>query len=525
MDVLVGNDWGDRTPPGTVAELLAWAVGRYSALTAVYDAGSGEGLSFAELGEAAGAVRDALAARLPVGARVAVMAPPGAVGLVAHLGIQIGGRVAVLLNPMAAAAELEEVMRRSRVDALLYVASLRGVDVAAAALAAAAGVPALRFAAELPAEARAVAAAIGPAGDAAVTPGPAPGDVAQLPFTSGTTSAARGVLLSHRAVTLNAWVHTRAMDVRTGDSWLSSLPLFHTAGSVLFNLGVLAAGATQVSLPYFDPERYLEVMAGRRVTHAGAVPTMLAAMLARPELPALDFSNLRAILSGGSLVPADLAERAERAFGTKILIVYGQTECAPALTLTLPGDDVEDRRTTVGRALPIVEVEIREGEVCVRTQSIMDGYDGMPEHTAAVLGADGWLRTGDLGELDARGYLKITGRCKDIIIRGGENISPSEIEEVLRSVPGVADASVLGLADAYWGEIVAAVLQPAEPGLDGAERTALIEAARATVQSKLAPHKLPARWDVADVMPRTALGKVQKFLLRSRFEAAGASSR
>jgi acyl-CoA synthetase (AMP-forming)/AMP-acid ligase II len=287
---------------------------------------------------------------------------------------------------------------------------------------------------------------------------------------------------------------------------------------VLLNLGALAAGATQVSLPYFDPARYLDAMARHRVTHAGAVPTMLAAMLARPELPALDLSNLRGILTGGSLVPPDLAERAERAFDAQVLIVYGQTECAPALTLTVPADSVVDRRSTVGRALPIAEIQIRDGEICARSRTMMDGYDGMPELTAATLEADGWLHTGDLGELDARGFLKITGRCKDIIIRGGENISPAEIEETLRGVPGVADAAVLGVPDAYWGEIVAAVLQPAQPALTDAARAELIEAARERVRAQLAQHKVPSRWDVAEEMPRTALGKVQKFLLRTRFE-------
>jgi acyl-CoA synthetase (AMP-forming)/AMP-acid ligase II len=526
MNSDVGRDWTLDVPPATVADLLERAVARYGAQTAVVDAATGETLTFAELAAVAADIRDALAAKLPAGARIAVLAPPGPATLALHLGIQIGGRVAVLLNPLAAVAELAEVMRRSRVDAVIFARELRGFDVATVARAAAADLPASCLLVELAHDARSVAPAIGPASAGAPpAAAPAPSDLAQLPFTSGTTAAARGVLLSHRAVTLNGWANAAGMDVRTGDAWLSSLPQFHTAGSVLLNLGALAAGATQVSLPYFDPERYLDAMARYRVTHVGAVPTMLAAMLARPELSALDLSNLRGILSGGSLVPPELAERAEQAFGAQVLIVYGQTECAPALTLTLPADSVADRRTTVGRPLPIAEIQIRDGEICARSRTMMDGYDGMPELTAATLEADGWLHTGDLGELDERGYLKVTGRRKDIVIRGGENISPAEIEDTLRRVPGVADAAVLGVPDAYWGESVAAVLQPAQPALAEADRVALIEAARHFARALLAQHKVPAHWDVADEMPRTALGKVQKFLLRKRFETRGEAAK
>ena len=514
------TDWDTETPPATVAGLLTRAAARFGDRTAALDAASGESLTFAELAHAAAAIRDALAAQLPAGARVAVLAPPGPATLALQFGIQIGGRVAVLLNPLAAPAELEEILCRTRVDAAFYVPNLRGFDTGAAARAAAAGVPTLRLLVELPTGARDVAAAIGPASETATPPPePEPSDVAQLPFTSGTTAAARGVLLSHRAVALNAWYHSARLGLRTGDIWVASLPQFHTAGSVLLNLGALAAGATQISLPYFDPERFLAAMVRYRATHAGAVPTMLTALMARPELPTLDLSSLRGILSGGSLVPPELVERAERTFGARVSIVYGQTECAPALTLTSPDDGELERRTTVGRALPIVELEIRDGEVCARSESMMLGYDGMPELTAKALEADGWLHTGDLGELDARGYLKITGRLKDIVIRGGENISPAEIEDVLRLVPGVADAVVFGVPDPYWGEIVAAVLQPARPDLAEAERAELIETARQSVRANLAPHKVPARWDVTDQMPRTALGKVQKFLLRPRFES------
>jgi fatty-acyl-CoA synthase len=508
--------WTEDACPATVAELLDRAVTHFGHSPAVVDAASGETLTYAELGAAASAIGRALAAHVAPGARVALLVPPGPASLALHLGVQAAARVAVLLNPLAAAAELEDLMIRSRVEAAFYVPSLRGFETGEVARRAAASVPGLRLLVELPAEARAVADAIGPQ---LSTAGPAPvaTDIAQLPFTSGTTSAARGVLLSQRAVTANAWFHAERLGVRQGDAWLSSLPYFHAGGSVLLNLGCLAAGATQVSLTSFDPDRYLAAMVEHRVAYVGAVPTMLAAMLLRPNLSELKFPALRGILSGGSLVPPDLAERTEAAFGSEVLIVYGQTECAPALTLVAPGDATAERRTTVGRALPMVQLAIRDGEVCARTSTMMEGYDGMPEATAAVLEADGWLHTGDLGELDERGFLRITGRLKDLIIRGGENIGPVEIEEELRRVPGVADAAVLGLPDPYWGEIVAAVLQPAEGALSDAGRGALIEAARAHLRERLAPHKVPVRWEVANEMPRTALGKVQKFLLRGRF--------
>jgi fatty-acyl-CoA synthase len=520
MELADATDWKTETPPVTVAELLTRAVARFPELDAAIDAATGEKLTFTELGRAAQAVSAALAERLSPGARVAVIAPPGPATAALQLGIQIGGHVAVLLNPLAPRMELEELMRGSLVEAAFYVPALRGFDTAATARAAAQAIPALHLLVELPPRAASIAGAIArtavPAMQA-MPESPRGETIAQLPFTSGTTSAARGVLLSHRAVTLNAWYHAARLDVRSGDVWLSSLPMFHAGGSVLHTLGSLAAGAAQVTLPAFDPANYLQAMVRHRVTHVGAVPTMLTAMLNRPELAELDFSNMRAILSGGSLVPPDLIERTERAFDTRVLVVYGQTECAPALTLVAPDDSAADRRDTVGRALPMVELAIRAGEVCARSATIMSGYDGMPEVTAAAYDAEGWLRTGDLGELDERGFLKITGRLKDLIIRGGENIAPAEIEDVLRGVPGVADAAVLGLPDPYWGEIVAAVLQPATTGLSEAARGSLIEAAHERARARLAAHKIPVRWLVADEMPRTGLGKVQKFVLRGRF--------
>jgi fatty-acyl-CoA synthase len=215
----------------------------------------------------------------------------------------------------------------------------------------------------------------------------------------------------------------------------------------------------------------------------------------------------------------------EQRFGVRFTTVYGQTELSPVVTQTSPDDSAEDKATTAGRPLPQVEVTIRDpvtgqtvpagqpGEICARGYQAMLGYFDMPERTAETIDADGWVRTGDLGILDDRGYLQVTGRIKDMIIRGGENIYAAEIEQVLFTHSGVRDVAVLGLPDPSWGEIVAAVVVPAHPG-QPPEVTELHDLCR----THLAPHKTPARWFQATDLPLTGSGKIQKFRLREQID-------
>jgi fatty-acyl-CoA synthase len=253
------------------------------------------------------------------------------------------------------------------------------------------------------------------------------------------------------------------------------MPLFHTAGCVMAVLGAVVTRGTLILPPYFDPGLMLKLIAAERPDTLAGVPTMLIGMLDHPGFATMDTSSVRRLLTGGAVVPPELVGRVETSFGAPVSIVFAQTEASPVITQTSPQDSVEDRAHTLGRPLPQTQVKIVDpasgqtvapemiGELCTRGYHVMTGYFQDPEMTAAAIDADGWLHTGDLASMDERGYCKIAGRLKDMIIRGGENIYPREIEQVLFGHPTVADVAVVGVPDAKWGEQIAAFVCPA-PG-------------------------------------------------------------
>jgi acyl-CoA synthetase (AMP-forming)/AMP-acid ligase II len=273
----------------------------------------------------------------------------------------------------------------------------------------------------------------------------------------------------------------------------------------------------------FQPDLVLGAIQDRRACLFAGVPAMFASLLAHPGFDSYDLSACKIVMSGGDTVPPALIETAERRFGARFSTVYGQTELSPILTQTSPDDSDEDKRDTVGRPLWQAEVKIadpsgavvaagRRGEICARGYQVMLAYHDLPVETAAAIDADGWLHTGDEGVMDERGYVRVTGRLRDMIIRGGENIYPLEIEAALTRHPGVAAAAVLGMPDADWGEQVAAVITPAAAPPSAAEL-------HDHLRELLAPHKTPRRWYLAQAIPANAMGKVQKFLLRRRIAA------
>jgi fatty-acyl-CoA synthase len=299
--------------------------------------------------------------------------------------------------------------------------------------------------------------------------------------------------------------------------------MFHTAGCGLVTLGALQTGGTHVLPPGFDPGLMLELIEAERGTITLSVPTMLIAMLERAESAGHDLSSWRLATLGGAPVPVELVRRAERMLGLKLGIGFGQTEASPYVTHTYPDDPHPEWTSTVGPPLPQTEVKIvapggadplpigMVGELCVRGYLLMTGYFDNAEGTAAALDADGWLHTGDLASMDERGYCRIRGRLKDMIIRGGENIYPREIEELLFAHPAVADAAVVGIPDEKWGEVVAAFIRP-RAGVRPTE-----EELFAYCRAHLAPYKTPRHWRFLDAFPQTPSGKVQKFVLRERF--------
>ncbi|NUS11804.1 MAG: AMP-binding protein, partial [Streptomyces sp.] len=264
----------------------------------------------------------------------------------------------------------------------------------------------------------------------------------------------------------------------------------------------------------------------------GGVPTMLIAMLEHPALPRTDLSSLRYMLSGGASVPPELVRRIEEVFGVPLAIIYAQTEASPGITITRLDDTADDRAHTVGRPLPLTEVKIVDaagtvvpsgttGELCTRGYHVMTGYLDAPDATAAAIDADGWLHTGDLASMDERGYCRIEGRLKDMIIRGGENIYPREIEQVLAGHPAVAEAAVVGVPDPVWGERVAAFvrLTPDHTAGGTVDGTVLEKELFDHVRAHLAPHKTPRTWVFVEDFPLTGSGKIRKNALREEYVA------
>ena len=275
----------------------------------------------------------------------------------------------------------------------------------------------------------------------------------------------------------------------------------------------------------FDPSLMLELMEAERATLAAGVPTVLISLLECPDVATRDLSALRVVISGAATVPVELVRRIEETLGVDLLIMYGTTECCPGVSAVRLDDSVTDKSETIGRPLPQTEVKVADvatgetaacgavGELCVRGYCVMTGYFDMPDQTAAAIDADGWYHTGDLASMDDRGFLRIAGRLKEMIIRGGENIYPREIEELLFEHPKVADVAVVGVPDAKWGEQVAAFVRSAPGELPTPEELS------AYCRTNLAPHKTPHYWEFVDEFPLTASGKVQKFVLRERFAA------
>jgi fatty-acyl-CoA synthase len=304
------------------------------------------------------------------------------------------------------------------------------------------------------------------------------------------------------------------------------MPMFHTAGCGLATLGALQTGGMHVLPPGFEPGLMLDLVEAYRGTLVLSVPTMLIRMLDQPGAKDHDLSSWRLATVGGAPVPPELVRRAFTDFNIDVAIGFGQTECSPYITHTLPRDPNPHWIDTVGRPLPQTEIKITDpdtgetvpigviGEICAKSICVMKGYFGNPKATAETLDAQGWLHTGDLGSLDAQGYLRIHGRIKDMIIRGGENIYPREIEDVLCTHPGVTQASVVGIPDEEWGEVVVAFVQP-RPGCDlNSDELA------GFCRARLASYKTPRIWRFVDHFPQTASGKIQKFVLRNEFMAS-----
>ena len=346
-------------------------------------------------------------------------------------------------------------------------------------------------------------------------------DVVNMQYTSGTTGFPKGVMLTHKNILNNGLSIGDRQKFTSNDRLCLPVPLFHCFGIVLGVMAVLTHGATLVMLELYDPLMVLAAVQKEKCTALYGVPTMFIAEYTHPMFKMFDLSSLRTGIMAGSTCPIDSMKRVINEMNCKeITIVYGLTESSPGITQTTTDDPIELRVATVGTVFPHVEAAVLDpetyeplppntiGEICCRGYNVMKGYYKMSEETKQAIDKNGWLHSGDLGTCDENGYYRITGRIKDMIIRGGENIYPREIEEFLYTIDGVKDAQVVGIPDTKYGEIVGAFIMLN----DGAQLTE--EAIQDDARPQIARYKVPKHIFFVKEYPLTASGKVQKFKLR-----------
>jgi fatty-acyl-CoA synthase len=463
----------------------------------------------------------ALSTRFAPGERLVVWAPNVPEWLLVEYACALAGITLVTANPAYQAEELRYVLKQSGSVALFLVASYRGNPMAEIAVEACQGLEAIREIVDMDdPEALHRRGARAPA-----LPEVGPDDAAQIQYTSGTTGFPKGAVLPHRGLTNNARLVAKRALIGLGDTWGNFMPMFHTSGCGIISLGCLQVVCRMLMVKVFDPAGVLELMEREGMTALVGVPTMLVAMLEALEQAPRDVSSVRMVVSGGSMVAPELVRRVRTAFDCDFEIVYGQTEVSPVVTQHQHDDALDDICNNVGQPLPQTGISIRSieenqvvpidtvGEICVQGYCNMIGYNANEEATAETIDAEGWLHTGDLGAMDGRGYVRITGRVKEMIIRGGENLFPAEIENVLLEHASVAEVAVVGLPDDKWGEIVACFLRPEAAGEVDTQEL------RRHCREHLAPQKTPTLWFNVDAFPLTGSGKIQKFALRDAYLA------
>jgi len=358
-------------------------------------------------------------------------------------------------------------------------------------------------------------------------------DVANIQYTSGTTGLPKGVMLTHHNVVNNGQFLAQGFHYTEQDKIVVPVPLFHCYGCVIGSMTSLNTGAA-LSLPNwtFDPRLTLQAVHDERATSVYGVPAMYVAEFALPEFASFDLTSLRTGMMSGAPCPVELMKRVLNEMHCRELVIaYGQTETSPVTTMSDADDPIEIRVKTVGRAMPQTEIQIvstttgqqvpigEQGELCIRGYALMKGYDGDPEETAQVIRKDGWLHTGDLGIMHDDGCIHLTGRSRDVIIRGGENIYPREVEEFLYTHPKVGEAQVVGIPNARLGEIVCAWVR-LKPGVEATE-----EEIKEFCQGQIAYYKIPEHVRFVTEFPATLSGKIQKYKIREfEIEARGLQS-
>ena len=476
--------------------------------------------SYAELTAEVDRLAAALSTRFAKGERVAVWSPNSPEWVMMEYASAIAGLTLVTVNPGFQSRELQYVLEQSNSAGLFVVDEYRGNPMHQLAREVAETLPNLRELCLM--EDHGQLFATGSRTDG--VPEVSPLDPFMIQYTSGTTGFPKGAVLSHRSVINNALLFKNRTGLADGSRWINFMPQFHTGGSGCTTLGCLHSMGCMYICRLFNPVPILQLIAGEQANSLTGVPTMLIAMCEAQDQLQLDVSSVRMAVSGGAMVAPELVRRVRQTFGCDFQIIYGQTETSPVLTQSNLGDSLEDIANTVGQPLAQTSISIRDpasntvvpcgavGEICAKGYCNMLSYNNNPEATAATVDSDGWLHTGDLGTMDNRGFVAVTGRVKEMIIRGGENLFPAEIENTLLEHPSVAEVAVVGLPDERWGEIVGCFVRTeAGAALD-------IGALKAHCRERLAAQKTPAVWIQVDGFPLTGSGKIQKFVMRDRFE-------
>ena len=515
---------------GTIGRLILASGDRFPDVEALVD---GElRLTFPELrGRIIDSARAHIAAGVEKGDKVAIWAPNIAEWIISGLGAVMAGAVLVPLNTRYKGMEAADIIRRSGAKVLLCVNGFLGNDYVG--MLAGTGIEEncrivvikgdapegttswqdyLNAGAVVPVESV----------DARVNE-TSPDDLCDLVFTSGTTGKPKGVMVTH-AQTLRVFeVWADVVGLAESDRYLIVNPFFHTFG---YKSGIIASflkGATMIPEPVFDVQKVLTRIAAEKVSMLPGPPTLFLSILNDPNRDSFDLSSLRVAVTGAAAIPVSMIERMREELTFKnIITAYGLTEATGTVTMCRPEDDPETIALTSGRAIPDTEVRIVDennnelprgeaGEIVCRGYNVMLGYLDNPEATAETIDADGWLHTGDVGHIDTDGYLHITDRKKDMIISGGFNVYPSEVEQVIWSHPAVQDCAVIGVPDEKWGEAVKAVVEL------NAGQTTTAEEIIALCKDKLGSVKAPKSVDFIGSLPRSPVGKVLKKDLRAQY--------
>ena len=522
----------------TVGDLLARLSGALPGHEALVYAG-GPRHSFDSLDrEARSVARGLMAVGVKPGERVVVWATNVPEWVVLQFALAKIGAILVTANTSLRSKDIDYLLRQSEAATLVTIRGFRDVDYvgALAEVGAPAGaIPSLKriiyIGAQPPAgyipygalhaNANQVSEAELDARGAAV----GVDDVINMQYTSGTTGFPKGVMLTSRNIVNNGHALAELLAFTPADRLCVCVPLFHCFGCVIAVLGAYTHGACLCVVEAFDAKKVLEMIHHERCTALYGVPTMFIAELECPDFAKYDLTSLRTGVMAGALCPEPLMRRVMTEMHLpEITIAYGMTESSPGITMTPRDCSIAQRSQTVGTILPELEVKIvdpatgagrangERGELCCRGYNVMKGYYDNPEATRAAIDGDGWLHTGDEATIDADGYVRITGRIKDLIIRGGENIAPKEIEDCLREHQAVADAYVYGVPDAFFGEAVAAAVR-LKPGATGSAEEMI-----AWCAGTLAKFKVPKYVRFVPDFPMTASGKIQKYKLRQEHE-------